>query len=349
MTNPFISILLPVRNEAAHITNTLECICSQDYPASRFEIIVVDGCSEDDTAQKVDQFIRENPGFSISLHQNEKKIFSTGFNLGMRSARGEVILMLGGHTEILPGYLRSCVEALHEFDAECVGGHIETISLSRSSQAIALAMSSPFGVGNVAFRTRPDLMAEVDTVAFAAYCASVFQRVGLLDEEMIRNQDDEFNYRLLESGGKILLIPTIRCRYFSRSGFSSLWRQYFQYGLWKVRVLQKHPRQMRLRQFIPPLFIAALTGSLILMVFTALAMVPHALIAGSYAAANLIASAFTAKRHGWQHFYLLPLAFATLHFGYGSGFLTGLAKFWNRWGDKLGEVPEYRPSHARSN
>jgi hypothetical protein len=143
-----------------------------------------------------------------------------------------------------------------------------------------------------------------------------------------------------------LLTPDIQSRYYSRASIRSLWRQYFQYGFWKVRVLQKHPRQMSLRQFIPPLFTAALLGSAALALFFPFGRLLLALTAGSYLAANLAASFLTAAHRGWHTLPLLPIVFAVLHLAYGSGFLLGLLRFARRWRDKSGQIPEFAGSDA---
>jgi len=193
-------------------------------------------------------------------------------------------------------------------------------------------------VGDSTFRTVSNKTMLVDTIAFPAYTRDIVERVGLFDEELVRNQDDDYNYRLRKIGAKVLLASDVRSRYYSRSSLRSLWRQYFQYGYWKVRVMQKHPRQMRPRQFVPPLFVAALLLSLAAAPFSfiwgAWFAAPVGLTAGSYALANFVASvSITVKRRDWPLFWLLPIAFAILHVSFGLGFLVGLVKFRNRWGD----------------
>lgn len=183
-------------------------------------------------------------------------------------------------------------------------------------------------------------MEEVDSVYMGAWPIDVFKRVGLFDEGLVRDQDDEFNYRLRENGGKIILNPEITSVYTTRSTPFSLWRQYFQYGFYKVRVLQKHPRQMSIRQFVPPGFVLSLLAGLILAVILPWGWIPLFVIAGGYLAANLTASLITAVKKGWKHLWLLPVTFVILHLSYGLGFLCGLVKFWNRWGDKVGKVPQ---------
>ena len=159
--------------------------------------------------------------------------------------RGEVIIWIDGHCEVESDYVSRCVYHLQHSGAQCVGGPIETVGSSYCAQAIALGMSTPFGVGWSRFRTDKDRTMFVDTVAFPAYTREAIDRVGPFDEELKRDQDEEYNYRLRKLGGKILLSSDVRSRYFGRSTLKSLGKQYFQYGMYKVRVLQKHPRQMQ--------------------------------------------------------------------------------------------------------
>jgi len=341
MNVPFVSVILPIRNESRYIYRTLCAILTQDYPITQMEVIVVDGMSDDGTRSIVREIAVQHSENNLFLLDNIHFIFSTGFNLGLSQARGEIIIMMGGHTEIDSDYVHQCVTILENSEIDCVGGSLETIAETFMGQAIAIAMSSTFGVGGVAFRTtlKPGLQ-EVDTVAFGAYKLKTIEKCGPLDVEMIRNQDDEFNYRLREYGGKILFSPKIRSRYYSRSNLPSLWKQYHQYGLWKVRVLQKHPRQMRLRQFVPPVFVLTLLVSLFFALLPATRPLSP-FVPLLYLFVNLCASVITASKRGWQYLPLLPVTFAILHLSYGSGFLVGLFKFWNRWDDKKGKVPAF--------
>jgi hypothetical protein len=171
----------------------------------------------------------------------------------------------------------------------------------------------------------------VDTAAFAAYTRAAIERTGRFDEELIRNQDDEYNYRLRKLGGRILLSSAVRSRYFSRGSIRTLWRQYFQYGYWKVRVAQKHPRQMKLRHIVPAAFVLSLLLSALLAPFHASALLVLCAVLTLYGVANLYATLCVYCRGSWSHLLLLPLVFGTLHFSYGLGFLTGLVRFMHRW------------------
>ena len=179
-----------------------------------------------------------------------------------------------------------------------------------------------------------------------AWPKRVFEQIGGFDEELVRDQDDEFNYRLRENGGRILLNPKIQSTYTNRSNPRALWKQYYQYGFYKVRVLQKHPRQMRPRQFIPLIFVISILLSVLAVLLFHWGMLLFSLVAGSYLVANLVASLMTASKKSRKYLPLLPICFLILHLSYGSGFLTGLFKFWNRWGDKKGKAAEFNPAPA---
>lgn len=336
---PLVTIVLPIRNESRYIVRCLNAILVQEYPADRIEILIADGMSTDDTRKSVLDLSKKYPEHLITLIDNPGQIFSTGFNVAARVSKGEIILMLGGHTELAPDYISLTVSHLQSSNIDCVGGSLTTLADDLVGRAIAIGMSSSFGVGDVAFRTTSPLkLEEVDTVAFGAYKRDVLEQCGLLDEEMVRNQDDEFNYRLRSFGCQIFLAPDLHLKYYSRVYLPALWSQYYQYGFWKVRVLQKHPRQMSLRQFVPPAFVLALLVSCALAFSPSLRILTLP-IPFLYITANLVASLYTAAARGWKYLLYLPLVFSILHVSYGLGFLVGLLKFWHRWGDKIGRVP----------
>ncbi len=320
---------MPVRNEADFIARSLGCVLAQDYPRERMEIIIADGRSTDTTRAIITALQAEHS--HIKLIDNPRGIAPTGLNAAFAHARGDVIVRVDGHCEIAPDYVRKCVQHLQHGGAEGVGGPLETIGTTPLAAAIAAAMSSPFGVGGSAFRTVKNKTMLTDTVAFPAYTRAIIERAGHYDEEMVRNQDDEYNYRLRKLGARILLAADVHARYYSRGTLKSLFRQYYQYGYWKVRVWQKHPRQMSGRQFVPALFVAALLGALLAALFVAGGGWLLAAVGGAYLAANLAATLLVAARAGWQHTRWLPLVFLFLHLSYGLGFLTGLVRFAAHW------------------
>ena len=339
--SPFVTVIMPIRNEAAFIKQGLGSVLAQNYPAERMEVIIADGMSDDGTREIVQSMQARHP--NLRLIDNPGQIVPTGMNAAIAQARGEIIVRVDGHCEIAHDYVRRCVEHLREDNVDGVGGPIDTIGETPLAEVIAVAMSSPFGVGGSAFRTVTDKTMLVDSIAFPAYTRAAIERAGPYDEELVRNQDDEYNYRLRKLGAKLLLASDIHSRYYSRGSIRSLWRQYFQYGYWKVRVMQKHPRQMSPRQFAPPLLAGSLLLGLATAPFSRTARRVFAGVAGLYLTANLIASVLTARKAGARTLPLLPPTFATLHLSYGLGFLVGLVKFCNRWGDRA-----TRSSYAES-
>lgn len=336
---PFISIVIPIRNESLYIERCLQAVAKQDYPSDRIEVLVADGMSDDGTFELLRDWAAQ--ASNRKIFQNQGKIVPTGLNILIPKAKGDILIRVDGHCVVAPDYVSNCVRHLKIDDVDGVGGPMQTVGEDFISEVIALAMSSKFGVGNSSFRTETGQTKLADTVPFPAYTREIIRKVGLYDEELVRNQDDEYNYRIRDAGGKILLADDVRSTYYSRGSLAKLWKQYFQYGYWKVRVLQKHPKQMSLRQFVPLAFVLSLTISLILALLVPWGWILLVAILGIYLLSNLAASFAIAKKRGWQFLVLLPFCFAIIHLSYGSGFLSGLFKFWNRWRDKVGRVPKF--------
>lgn len=326
---PSVTVIMPVRNEATFIERSLGAVLAQDYSRELIQILVVDGMSDDGTRELVQQMIARWPEGDLTLIDNPEHIVPTGLNRALRDAKGEVIIRVDGHCEIAPDYVRQSIKTLQKTSAECVGGALKTVGDTLLAQAIALAQSAPFGVGGVAFRTGRSEGCYVNTVAFGAYRREVFERLGGFDEELVRNQDDEFNFRLTQAGGKIWMDPSIRSVYYSRARFSKLWRQYYEYGLYKIRVIQKRKAVPSWRHLAPAAFVLGLVATMILAVLTTQwrwALV----VAGPYILVNLAASLWGA-RNAWSVLPLMPLAFLILHLAYGLGFLAGLWRWRAHW------------------
>jgi succinoglycan biosynthesis protein ExoA len=318
---PFVSVVIPMRNEGAHIRACLEAVLAQDYPADRVEILVVDGCSTDQSREIVIEYVQRYS--YLHLLDNPKRVAPAALNTGIQRACGKYIIRVDAHTVIATDYVRQCVALLEATGAANVGGLMRPMGQTYVGQAVALSTTSPFGVGDSRFHYDPHEQL-VDTVYMGAFKREIFRQVGLFDEELIRNQDYELNIRIREAGEKILLSPKIISYYTPRSSLAALWRQYFQYGCWKVRTLQKHPGSLRWRQTMPPLFVSALVGSLLLAIFWVPARWLFALVAGAYLLANLIASTMVASRGGWCYFPILPFVFTTIHIAWGLGFWNSL-------------------------
>ena len=312
-----------MRNEARYIERCLNALIAQDYPAECFEVLVADGLSTDASGELVNHFVRAHSNFQ--LVKNPQRITPVAFNVGIRRAHGEIIAIVSAHAVVAPDYLSRCVAALQQTRADNVGGPMRAVSETYIGNAIVLATSSPFGVGGARFHYA-ETAGWVDTVYMGAYPRAVFDRIGLFDEELVRNQDDEFNFRLTRAGGKIWLDPQIKSVYYSRGTLRGLWKQYFEYGFWKVRVMQKHGRPASLRHLVPAFFVLALGVAFVGTLITK-HWVWFGLVAAPYVVASLTASVLVAARRGWRYTPLLPFAFATMHVAYGVGFLAGLARF----------------------
>jgi len=326
-TRPFVSVVMPVRNEADFIAESLGAVLSQDYPVECLEVIVADGLSTDGTRDVVAALAGRQPRPAVTIVDNPGRIVATGLNAAVAVARGAIIVRIDGHCRIAPDYVSRCVDHILADDVDGVGGSIVTIASTPVGRVIAAAMSSPFGVGGSAFRTTSGRTMLADTVPFPAYSRRAIEVAGPFDEELVRNQDDEYNYRLRKLGARILLAADVRSDYYSRTSLRSLWRQYFQYGFYKVRVMQKHVLQMQVRQFVPPAFVLFLiVGGVLAPLLPWVRALWFGMLA-LYAAATLAAAVATARRTGWHQLGLLPVAFAILHLSYGAGFLTGLVVF----------------------
>jgi cellulose synthase/poly-beta-1,6-N-acetylglucosamine synthase-like glycosyltransferase len=329
---PIVTLVVAMRNEQQHIGRVVESLLAQDYPADRLEVLFMDGGSTDRTREIVGELIRDRPMFA--LLDNPGKIQSIAWNLGIERARGEIVGIVSGHTELAPDYTSKAVETLLRTGADLVGGPARGKSETVVGEAIALAMATPFGVGGATFRYATE-ESDVDTVFMGVCRRSMYERIGGFDTEMVRNQDDELSMRLLEQGGRIVCNPAITSVYRNRATLKSLWKQYFDYGRWKVRVMQKHPAQMRPRHFAPPLFVAGLAASMI---------VPPAFAAAAtaYAATTCAVSlSLAARARRADVLPYLPAAFAILHVGYGAGFLKGLLQFRGRWNDRDSHAPHF--------
>lgn len=320
---PFVSVIIPMRNESGYIGACLDSVFAQDYPG-RFELIVVDGDSDDDSPQTLAAY-----GDRIRVFQNPKRIVPSAMNIGIRAAQGEIIMRVDAHTTLATDYMRVGVETLLRTGADNVGGPMHAIGGGKLANAIAAAMGSRFGIG--AYFHFGTEEREVDTVYLGMYPLGVLRRIGLYEEELVRNQDDELNYRLRKAGGHIVLTPAMSSRYQNRTSVRKLARQFYQYGLWKVRVLQKHPRQMSPRQFVPPLFVLSLLVTGLLAPFWTPAAALFAAALGAYVAACGVAALLVAQRDGWELFAWVLVAFVTMHISWGSGFLVGLARFGKHW------------------
>lgn len=318
-----VSIVIPCRNEEKYIGKCIDSILLQDYPQEQITVFVCDGKSTDETIAIIKDYSHKHK--NIHLLINEKQTTPYALNLGINASKSDVVIILGGHAELYPNYVSKCMEAF-SFDESigCAGGIIENVYENETAEIIGKAMSSSFGVGNAHFRTG-NKDGFVDTVAFGAYKREVFDKVGLFDEELIRNQDDEFNFRVLKAGYKIYLYNDIRSKYYVRASYKKLFKQYEQYGYWKVYVSKKHNTVTTMRQIIPLFFVLYLIFGVIISFFGlfyfTLFLLPLFLYTclGSLFAYNLASNLIQVP--------YIQSAFFFLHFSYGWGYLRGIIDF----------------------
>lgn len=323
--NKTVSIIIPCRNEENYIRECVESFLVQSYPQDLIEIIISDGMSTDNTRNIIKEMSLDHK--NIMLIDNEKFSAPAGMNLGIRKSKSDIIIIFGAHAYADKDFVKENVLALENKEVGCAGGVITTINDSIKGEAIAEAMSCPFGVGNALFRYS-EKEAFVDTVGFGAYDRNFITDIGLFDDELVRNQDDELNFRVQKSGKKILLNPKIRSTYYSRGDFKKLWRQYYQYGFWKVRVIQKHNKPASVRHLIPLMFVIFLLFGGIASIFSRFLMSGYILTILIYLILDATFSIKISKKKSFKHFTYLFITFPILHISYGVGFILGLFNFY---------------------
>ncbi|MCL2073421.1 MAG: glycosyltransferase family 2 protein [Marinilabiliaceae bacterium] len=327
MNQPFISVVLPIRNEEKYIKSTLSAISKQSYPKNLVEIIISDGMSSDKTRNMVEEFIENNADLDIKLLDNPEQIVSFGLNRAIKIAKGEVIVRMDSHSIYPDNYIETLVTELYKQNAHNCGGIVETIPYNNSAKcnAIATALSHPMGVGNSYFRIGIDKIKEVDTVPFGCFRREVFDKIGLFDEDLIRNQDDEFNGRMINNGMKILLIPKVVVKYFARNSFSNLYKMYFQYGLFKPLSVKKLGKIPTIRQLIPLLFVLFLFGGALISLFFKPIIYLYGIGLFLYSSLLLLISIKQAlSKKMFAMTFPLFFSFFILHFSYGLGYIKGL-------------------------
>jgi len=303
----------------------LASMLAQQGVGGGFEIIVADGRSNDGTRKILDRMAAASQ--NLRVIDNPRQIVSTGLNLAIHAARGEVIVRMDGHACYAPDYVACCLDALAASEAQNVGGPALTQASGFIQEANALAYHSAFSVGGARFHD-PAYEGWVDTVTYGCWRKQTLVDLGFFDEELVRNQDDELNLRLVRSGGRIWQTPKIRSWYVPRASLAALFRQYAQYGYWKVRVIQKHRLPASVRHLVPGSFVACLILLTPLASFWAWARTALGVLLGLYVLANLGASVVTCRhRENWKYLPVMPVVFAAYHFGYGWGFLRGVADF----------------------
>lgn len=317
-----ISVIMPLYNEEKYISSCVNSLLKQDYPKKFMEWIFVDGGSTDATVSILKSYQERFP-LLLKIYENPDKTVPFGMNIGIRHARGKYIIRMDAHADYPVNYISECVSCLNSTDADNVGGIAETKSRGFIGNAIALMLSSKFGVGNSRFRTEGH-EGYVDTVPFGAFRREVFQKWGGYDERLTRNQDNEMNYRIRSNGGKIYLSKRIRFSYYCRDSLHGICNMAVQNGMWNIITMKLCPGSMGIRHFVPLVFLL----SLILMPFLAL-FFPffRVLLAAELLLYFSLDLYFTFKickcfKYAVAVFFLFPI----FHISYGLGSIKGLFK-----------------------
>ncbi len=321
-----VSVVIPVRNEEKYIAKCMESVLNQDFPKKDMELILVDGASEDRTVAIIKDFAAKYD--FIRLCENPKKTVQHALNIGIKNAVGRYAVRMDAHSEYANDYVSECVRYLEKTNAANVGGPMIARGKTRLQKVIAAAYHSPFALGGGKFHDE-NYEGYADTVYLGAFKRETLLRLGLYDEALPRNEDDDLNLRILESGGKVYMTPRIKSVYYPRGCYGALFKQYFEYGLWKVAVIKKHGKFARVSHLVPVLFflfvaifsVLSLFSGVVRLIFTAVMLV-YLSLSFYFSLKSKYVSEFCDKlRLVWVHF--------VLHIAYGAGFFCGIFKFWN--------------------
>ena len=324
--HPIVSLIVPCYNEEKRIHTLLDALLAQTYPLDKIYVTIADGLSQDNTRHVIADFQRKNPQLNIQVIDNNAKTIPAALNRAIESSSGELIVRLDAHSAPYPDYVEKSVAALLTEKAENVGGvwDIRPGAQDWIAESIAVAAAHPFGVGDARYRHAKE-SAYVETVPFGAFRRSLLEKVGKFDESLLTNEDYEFNTRIRQAGGRVWLNPEIRSRYFARSTFGDLARQYWRYGLWKWQMLRRYPSTLRWRQALPPLFMLVVFGLTILSFLTPLLGWLLIFLLSFYFSFLLAAGAHRATQLRKSFLVIgVPISIAVMHFSWGLGFLWSI-------------------------
>lgn len=323
---PFVSAMIVARNESEYIEKCLNSLINQDYPKDKYEILFIDGDSDDNTKQIVQSIVdsqkKKDNRLEIKCLENPQRILATGWNLGLREAKGEYVVRIDAHSFVESDYISKCVEVmLRVGDAVCVGGSMNSKTIKNRGEAIANVLSSPFGVGNSKFRYSKTA-GYVDTVAFGLYKKSIFEKVGYFDESLKRNQDIDLHSRIKAVGGKFYLDPSIVLTYFSRNSVKSMSKQGYQNGKWNIILFKKNPKALSIRHLIPFCFVVGIIGCSLLGFYSEWFWYLMLAVIFLHLVMGLVFS--LKKTMKTKDFLTMPILFLILHLSYGTGSLSAL-------------------------
>lgn len=319
-----ISVICPIYNEEKYIARCIESVMQQDYPKDDLEVLFVDGMSKDRTREIIASYLPQCP--YLRVLDNPQQIVPPAMNIGIREAKGDIIIRLDAHAFFPENYFSELVKNLVELGADNVGGVCRTLPVNDTvvCKSIANVLSSSFGMGNSHFRVGAKDVMEVDTVPFGCFHRDLFERIGYFDEELIRNQDDEFNGRIIKNGGKIFLLPQLVIDYFARDTIGKVYKMFYQYGLFKPLVNKKLGSPATIRQFFPLVFVLGLIVGPFFGFISPWFLVAYAGVILAYFG---IATMFSLRdTKNLKQILIQDWTYFVVHFAYGWGYINGLWK-----------------------
>ncbi len=322
---PFITVVVPCRNEEKHIARCLESILCNDYPKDRMEILVLDGMSEDRTRDIIKTC--NDPHRLIRLVENPQKRIPAAMNLGIQRARGDTIIKMDAHSTYQSDHISLCVAYQERYGAENVGGvcRMSAAEDTTIAKAIVLALGHRFGSGNAKVKVGVKQPTWSDTAAFGCFKKNLFERIGTFDERLLSSSDLDLNLRIKAAGGRILLVPDVIIHYAADANLGAFRRHIFADGVWISYVLKFRKKAWSWRHCVPCAFVLSLLCSFVLALVNPAFLWLGLGIAGLYAAASLSVSLQIAVREREPRFaFLLPIVFAVRHLVHGAGTLLGL-------------------------
>ncbi len=322
-----LSVICPIYNEEKYIAKCIESILVQDYPKDDLEVLFLDGMSSDRTREIVGEFATRYP--YIRLLDNPERIVPYAMNCGIEACKGDVVIRLDAHATYANNYFLELVGSLKRLGADNVGCVCKTDVLNKTPKTLAIreVLSNKFGVGNSTFRTGIDKEQEVDTVPFGCWRRDVFDKYGLYDTRLVRNQDIELNKRIIRSGGKIFIVPGTYCTYLARETFGKLAKNNYGNGKWNILTVfyTKQLKSLSWRHFIPLIFVLSLivpsVAAIIWWPMIAVSLLSLVAYVGLLGGVSLKLA--TTQRLSFG--YLL-WTFIVLHLSYGWGSLVGILK-----------------------
>ena len=326
---PCISVVIPVLNEAAHLGRLLDDLLAQDYPPERFEILVVDGGSSDGTAGVARDYARSSIA-PIRVLTNPRRLSSAGRNVGVLCSRGELVVFIDGHCRIpSTSLLAETARIMAETDSQCLCRPQPLTGAGNTlfQDVVAHARASTIGHGRDSTIYLDERESEVNpTSSGASYRRSVFDRVGLYDEEFDACEDVELNYRVYRAGLRSYFSNRLAVHYQPRATLRALFRQSVRYGRGRVRLMKKHPDAASPSQLVPAGFVAGLAAVALAAWLPRPAAEGLGLALAAYAALVLGYSITLGARQGWRHAIAAPAVYLAIHVGFGAGFWFELGR-----------------------